>query len=371
MRCPFGTGGVGTPSEASWSTRRSAAVPSGRSWTRYSVGTRREVSSCATCSLAAIIRCSIIRWDSVCSTGSADDDVAPLVELELGLAGLERQRRLRGPPFLERGRRRARDLERRAPAAGGAGPAVEDAVDAPVVEPLVGADHRAVERAAADAGAVEHDLDRDREAILPRDERAGAIRERLGQHRLDRARHVHARAAPVGLTVEQRAGAHVGRHVGDVDPHPPRAVVLGGGRDRVVEVARGHRVDGECRQRTQVAPAGGNPRVVAVAERSCRHLAGLVLDRGIEPAPQASVDHQPLDHVARDVRAADPPDDRRPPPAAPVARRAGADDDQVADRRLAIAADHRPGTRAEERLGDEELAPPSQHRHPRAAARVR
>ena len=213
------------------------------------------------------------------------------VELELRLGGLECQRRLRGPPLFERGGRRPRDLERRAPASRRSLAAVEDAVDAPVVEALVGADHRAVERAAADAGAVEHEFGRDGKAILPGDERARAPRECFGQHRLDRAGDVDARPAPIGLAIQQRARANVGGHVGDVHPYPARSVVVDRGRDRIIEVPRGHRVDGERRQRAQIATIGRPLGAVPRGERGRGHLASLVLDGGIEPAPQSPVDH--------------------------------------------------------------------------------
>ena len=53
----------------------------------------------------------------------------------------------------------------------------------------------------------------------PGDERAGVARERCGQHRLDRAGHVHARRAPARLAVQRRALGHVRGDVGDVHPH--------------------------------------------------------------------------------------------------------------------------------------------------------
>jgi hypothetical protein len=71
-----GAGGVGTPSDSSCSSSRSAAAGSGRSWMRYSAGTLRSLSSRATASLAAIIRCSMSWWDSVC-TEAADASTWP------------------------------------------------------------------------------------------------------------------------------------------------------------------------------------------------------------------------------------------------------------------------------------------------------
>ncbi len=50
-------------------------------------------------------------------------------------------------------------------------------------------------------------------------ERAGVVGERLRQHRLDHARHVHARRAPARLDVDRRALRHVRADVGDVHPH--------------------------------------------------------------------------------------------------------------------------------------------------------
>ena len=56
----------------------------------------------------------------------------------------------------------------------------EDPVDAVVVEARVGADQRAVERAAHDLRAAQLHLDRDREAVDVRAQRAGVVRQRLG-----------------------------------------------------------------------------------------------------------------------------------------------------------------------------------------------
>ena len=131
--------------------------------------------------------------------------------------------------------------------------------------------------------------------------------------------HVHARPAPVRLAVDQRSRTHVRRHVGDVNPDSRRAVVLGDRRDRVVEVARGNRVDRERRQRTQVAPAGPVQRLAGRVKP--RQVSDLVLDGRVEPAAQSAIDHQRLDHVARHVRATQTAGDRRTPGAAPVSRR--------------------------------------------------
>ena len=92
-------------------------------------------------------------------------------------------------------------------------------VDLLVAQALVRADQRAVEGGLRDRRPVQLELDRHRRALLPRHERAGVVRERLRQHRLDRARHVHARAAAPGLQIDERALGHIGADVGDVNPH--------------------------------------------------------------------------------------------------------------------------------------------------------
>ena len=138
----------------------------------------------------------------------------------------------------------------------------EDPVHLRVVEPRVASDHAAVERRAHHALGLHLELHRDRAPVLVRHEAAGLVRQRLRQHRLDRARDVDARAAPVGLGLERRARPHVGGHVGDVDPEAD-AAVLALGRDRVVEVARRHRVDRERGQRGEVEPVGRRPAACA------------------------------------------------------------------------------------------------------------
>src|SRR3954447_21784815 len=107
--------------------------------------------------------------------------------------------------------------------------------------------------------------------------------------------------APGGLALERRAGADVGGHVGDVHPDAEALVAERLGRDRIVEVARGDRVDRE----------GGEAREVGagdVAHRRVGRLARGALDAGRERAAQAAVEHERLDDVARDVG---PPEDAR------------------------------------------------------------
>ena len=124
-----------------------------------------------------------------------------------------------------------------------------------------------------------------------------------GQHRLDRSGDVDAGGPPERLAVEQRALRDVGSDVRDVYPHPgpPRRGLLGG--DRVVVVARTRGVDGEGRELAQV------PALAGLAADPLRGLPGLALQRGIETAPEAPVEHQPLDHVRGDVWATEDADD--------------------------------------------------------------
>ena len=76
-----------------------------------------------------------------------------------------------------------------------------------VVEPGVGADAAAVEaRRARLAVRPQLDLGADREALLPGREAARLAAQGMGQHRLDRPRHVGAVGAAAGLEVERRAG---------------------------------------------------------------------------------------------------------------------------------------------------------------------
>ena len=100
------------------------------------------------------------------------------------------------------------------------------------------------------------------------------------------------------------------------------AVVGALGRDRVVEVARAGRVDRERRQRRagRAAPASPPP----LASRASRSTASS------KPRGEAAVEHQRLDHVARDVGSPDPADDLG---AAAAPRRPDRDEHEVADLR--------------------------------------
>ncbi len=97
-------------------------------------------------------------------------------------------------------------------------------------------------------------LDADDAAHLARAQAARSGRELERQHRLDRSRHVHAAGAAARLLVERSARLHVARDVGDVHPRA-HAVAVGLDADRVVEVARGRRVDRDRVELEQVVAA--------------------------------------------------------------------------------------------------------------------
>ena len=185
-----GSGGVGTSSDASWSTSRSTRSGSGRSCTRYRHGTPRCASRPATASLAAIIRCSIRRWDSVWARARTLGDVTALVEGELGLGGVEHQRAALLARALQRGGGLAGGGQRLAPGLRGGLAAGEDAIDTLVVQARVGADQRAVEGRANADRAAQLQLDGDRRAI---DARAAASRRRWRARAAASARRRRAR----------------------------------------------------------------------------------------------------------------------------------------------------------------------------------
>ncbi len=128
--------------------------------------------------------------------------VAPLVELELGLGRVDRERPRGLAAALQRRRGLAGRLQRRGPRLGSALAAREDAVDPVVVQPFVRADQRAVKGCLHDVRAVELHLDRDRGPVQAGTKRAGVARERVREHRRDGARRVHARRALACLDVE-------------------------------------------------------------------------------------------------------------------------------------------------------------------------
>ncbi len=227
----------------------------------------------------------------------------------------------------------------------GAGAAGEDLVDLAVGEAPVAAHARAVEGDAPHVGADQLHLDRDRELVLAGAQRAGLVGQHLRQHRLDGTGHIDARGAPQRLALEWAARAHVGGHVGDVHPEP-HVAVLAARRDGVVEVPGVVGVDREGRQVGQVHAGVGRVGVLGRA-------LGLRRGGARVAAAQPAVEHQPLEHVARDVRPPQPAHNAR----AALAR---AHQHQVA---LAGAAalDRRARPLAEQRLGDQEAAALLEH----------
>ncbi len=337
------TGGVATPSDASCATSRSALSPSGFSWTRYSDGTPRSDGSRATCSLAAIMRCSISRCDSVCSLGRDSATWPPRSKRNSGsLVSSSSASWLMRRSCSAAATARAASSGAAHGSSAGSSPG-EDAVDLLVVQPRVRADRRAVEAHPRDVGPREVELDGHRRALLQRHERAGLVGQRLGQHRLHAPGDVDARPAPRRLAVDERARPHVGADVGDVHPDPGGAVVEALGGDRVVEVARGDRIDRERRQVGEVA--AGDLLVDAVVAR----LLGGALHGGIEAPPQPAVEHERLEHVGGHVRAPEAAQDL----GVAAGARGRPDQHEVADRDARVAVEDHAAARREERLGDE------------------
>ncbi len=284
--------------------------------------------------------------------------VAVAVEGELRLGRLDRERALALPLGLQRGGGGPRRAQRLGPRLLRLLLPGEDAVDLLVVEARVGADRRAVEGDASDDGAVQLQLDRDREPVDVRPQRAGVVREPLRQHRLDLAGHVDGGRALERLAVDQVAGADVSGDVGDVDPDPPALLPQRLHRDRVVEVLRRRRVDREGRQLAQVA---------AAVDLDRPRIARGPLDGRVEAALEAAVEHQRLEHVGGDVGPAEPAHDLRVSLAAAVA---DPQQHEVAVVAGAIAVDDRPRAAAEERLADHEAAALLEDRDELAALRL-
>ena len=303
-------------------------------------------ASDATCSLAAIIRCSISRCDSVCSAGSAAIDVALAVEHELRLAGLELDR---GPwrRAARRAPRRPRAPRPEAAPQGSGCPlaAGEDPVDLPVVEPLVGADQRPIEAAAPHPVAVDLHLDRDRRrGPGPGTSEQALLDSAVGQHRLDRAR-ARTRSCRGGTPPGRRAtaGARTPRRRRCAPrPAPSRRPV------RAAEIASSKsrardRVDRERRQRAQVAPARPVQRLAGGSLP--HHVATSCSTAGSNPrrSPRSIISAS-ITSRATSGRPSRRAIDRAAGTAA-VAGAARADDDQVADVRALVASHHQPRAR--------------------------
>ncbi len=160
----------------------------------------------------------------------------------------------------------------------------QDRLGVPVGQPPVARDQAAVEeRLAGLEAAVERDLDRHAAPLDVRAQAAEVARERVRQHRLDRAGHVDRERALRRVPVERRAGRHVRGHVGDVHPRA-QPVALALDADRVVEVLRALGVDRVRGQAAEVDAAGV-------------HVARVGLGRhGRRRAPHLEVPEEPLEH---------------------------------------------------------------------------
>ena len=207
-----------------------------------------------------------------------------------------------------------------------------------------------MERHPPDLGAGDLHLDRHGELVLPRPQRAGAVGQRLGQHRLDGSGHVHARRPPEGLGLQRPARAHVGRHVGDVHPQANHAVVALGGRDRVVEVAGVVGVDGEGGQLPQVDRARRSPDGLASSASASTRFGNA------RRRPRSSMSPSTTSRATAAcpgcARCGRPACRRRPGPGRP------------ADRPRRRARHARPA-RAEQRLGHQEAPALGEHSHQR------
>ena len=301
---PGRSGGVGTPSAAQLLDQ---ALDPGRVGLGVDAVDRRHplalAAAAATCSLVRIISRSISRCASVWATRAGADHVAVGVEAELGLEGLDLEAG-RAAPLAERRGRLARDRQRlgdrlrrlrrgrrRSRRAGRSRGGRRSGC---------GCGRSCAARGSPPAPSSISAVTASRST--PGARLQASLAQRVRQHRLDRARGVGAVGAAPRLEVERRAGPHVGGDVGDVDPDPG-AVALALGRDGVVEVARGRRVDGEGRQRGEVAARRrARARRRSAAAPALRPRAR----RGSRGTP-SSLAQQRLDRVARAFLGARPP----------------------------------------------------------------
>ena len=147
-------------------------------------------------------------------------DVPVGVEQELRLERVDHECPAPLAAALQRRGRLARRYQRCPPGLCGGLVPGEDAIHALVIEPLVRAYERAVERCARHGVGLHVELHRHGQALRPWQQRAGVIAKCGRQHGLDGPRQIDARRSPARLAVERRAFGHVRCHVGDVNPHP-------------------------------------------------------------------------------------------------------------------------------------------------------
>src|SRR4051812_19420651 len=83
------------------------------------------------------------------------------------------------------------------------------------------------------------------EAIHVGIEAANAVAQTLRQHRDDAIREIHAFSTPARFPIQCRAWSNVSRHIGDMDAEVPAAARQFLNVDRIVEIARVIRIDGD------------------------------------------------------------------------------------------------------------------------------
>ena len=324
----------------------------------------------ATCSLAAIISCSISRWDSVCSDQLGADHVAVAVEAELGL-GASRAPRAgarRAPQRAQRRRRRARRRQRLAPRLGRA----------------LGARRRSGRpgrsRAARRSGSASgrstalrtrapghRHLDGDRRArSSPGHQRAGArwTAAAAASARPRRARRRWSRGGrPRGRRASAAARRRRRRRCGPTPATPPSSSA-----SAEIASSKSRAVTGS------IVNVGSSRRSRAPAERVARRRASAACAPRARPRGQ-SAPRSPRSSISAPItsratsgrpsrRAHAWPGATRRGGRCPARRRPDSTTRSPTVARL-VAADHQPRPGLEERLGDEELALPREHRDPR------
>ena len=343
------TAGVGTPSAASCASSRSTRGGSGGSCTRNSAGSLRASSSDATASLAAIIRNSISRCDSVCSDGSSVSTWPSREKPNSGSTRLDRQR----APRLARLGQRGGDRAARRPAASPTAPA-------PAPRPRRSgprAGSRAARRSGSSSGGTRC---------------GGPSRPRTRARRSRSAGPRPARASTRGWRAPRAASARPGRA-------RRREFARRNASRSSADPGRTNADTSAMCTHTRTAPSSSSSAEIAssksravggsivnvTSSRKSDALAGLglgrrdprlALDQRVEAPPQPALEHQRVEHVARDVGPPDPPLDPR------AAALAGHDLDDVADAHVAArlvdvdrtgrarrAASRAPGCRARRR----------------------
>ena len=186
-------------------------------------------------------------------------------------------------------------------------------------EPSPGADHRAPEPFVLDAGLlIQVEDGRERQLVLIGIERAEVVAEPLRKHGHHAVHQVHRRGAGNGLLVHAGAGLHIVRHVRDVYAHFPQAVVQLPDAERVVQVLRVLRVDGQRRNFPHVTTLGVLRSAPVIPDRSGGpdHILGKVMRK-----PEFRQDGVHLHIVlARAPEHVHDPSARQVPRVAPVAQ---------------------------------------------------